>query len=478
MVLFSLHADSAVVYLNGFNLYWSLDVKGRERVEVLGIPSEAVNVRVSSGVGQVLKHTLRDTTLPWNPHLYDSLLSQKRALRKALSRLEARKKQLSYENDLINSYVKKDVRLPPRTLLSLSSRLYANSVILDSLEEEIESLKEELSKVDGKLKEVIVRTKALEVVFDRKIRGRVNLRYTLPRGGWIPKYVFRTSLREDKVSLEVFSTLINRSSSPLRAKRVVIVGNLYSPGGKPRHSRWVLRERPRPAPPPSRTFMEKMPLQAPLESGATGQHVRPVMTFLTTRYEYSEGIDIPPWDKAQIRLLKREYRAGFITEIYPEVEEKAYISAVFTPDLDLPPGESEVYLEGEMVSTFGYAGAQRGAEDTLFVGFDPFVRGELSLISQRRKVKGRGKDRWVVESRTHEVRVKNKRGKSVKVRVYVRKPFTEGKVELRKVSFKPKPHGEGEEGLVFWDVELKPGGEFKVSREVEIRYPFGLYVFW
>ncbi len=478
MIVFPLLADSVIFYVGEAEIHRSVSLPKGKRFEIYGLPMDLSGLRIWASSGYVASYSLRDTVLPSDMRKYDSLRTILRTLNRQISHTNARYVSLKYEKDLLLSYTSKEVREPAKNLLALSRTVERATFIMDSLKAVSDSLIGVRKALERRLEELKARQKVLTVELKGFKGGKLFVVYRV-RASWSPTYVFRASPDKGKLKMEVVAEVRNFSSLPIATERVVVTTSQppgYSP---PKHRRWVLREVRR-----YRAVEEEVIAATPERWTEKFPHPQPPVrrsfTYVSTRYEYGGSIAIPPMDRAtaQIPLFKRTYDAHYLTTAYPEVSPRAYMSAVFTPDEDLASGRATVYLDGEMTARYTYEGGKRGVPDTLFVGYDPFVTGEVKLISQKRRDRRRGKRTFTVETRVEEITVRNGREKSIPVTVYVRRPFAGGNVNVQYVRFKPKPKRDLGDGLMMWEVDLKPKGTFTVRREMRVEYPKGATLNW
>ncbi len=479
MIVLPMLADSVILYRGEAEIYRSVSLPKGKHFEIYGLPMRPSALRIWASSGYVSSYSLRDTVLPSDVRKYDSLKTLLRAVTRQISLINARYIRLKYEKDLLLSYTSKEVREPAKNLLSLSRLVERASFTMDSLK----TVSDSLTTVRKNLRRAIDDLKAKQKVLSVELKGfkggRLFVVYRVP-ASWSPAYVFKAHPEKGKLTVEVMAEVESASSLPIATRRVVVTTSPPPATSPPEHRRWVLRDFRPYVKAAGRALEEEEILSAPSYPPATPP-IRS-FTYVSTRYEYrdKDRIVIPPRRRAtaQIPLFKRTYDAHYLTTAYPESNRKAYISAVFTPDEDLASGTATVYLDNEMTARYTYAGGRRGSPDTLFVGYDPFITGEVKLVSQKRRDRRRGKNLFTVETRVEEITVRNERKESMTVILYVRKPFAGGNVNVHYVRFRPKPEKDLGEGLMMWKVELKPGGSFTVRREMRVEYPKGSTLNW
>ncbi|NPB04530.1 MAG: DUF4139 domain-containing protein [Thermotogae bacterium] len=464
--------DSVVYYMGEAEVFRSARVKRTDRVRLLSLPLKVSNLRIWVSSGVVLSHTVKDTFIPANPKEYKRLQTEYKNVERKLSSLESRYRSLKYENDLIESYIKKETQLPPKTLLAMSNRLQTNLLEMDS----IGPIKDSLNKVKQNLKVRLQKLKVRQLILEVKLRnfkgGKIFVSYTV-KSRWLPRYVLRADPTKGKVTLEADIELETFSGLPIKTEKVVITTlppPIYSP---PKHRRWILRSAS------VRAMGMKMESEVVLaEAEPPPPQPKISSTFISTRYEYRGPIEIPHIGSTRIPLFKKEYDAEFLFFAYPEIAPRGYMKAVIKPDVDLPKGKMAVYVASQLMSNYFYDGAERNTPDTLFVGYYPFIKGEVVLIKQSKKRRGKGKKLYTVEFREEEIRVKNVSDIDLDVVVYARKPFAGTNVRILSVKFKPKFQKDMGDGLLMWKVHLKSGSSFTLRRQIEVEYPTGSPINW
>ncbi len=473
MIVFPLMADSVILYTREAEVYRSVSLPRGDKFEIYGLPYNPSGLRIWTSSGYVASYSLRDTVLPFDRERYDSLKLLLRILNRQISYTSARYARMKYERELLLSYTSKEVREPAKNLLSLSRTVERATYAMDSLKAVSDSLTEVKKRLEREIKDLQAPQKILTVKLRDFRGGKLSVVYRV-QASWSPIYVFKAYPDSGKLKMEAVAEAENHSTLPIATKRAVVSTSLPPEYSPPKHYRWILRDVNRPL----RKSLEEEEVVAAVSEYAAP--VIPQFNYVATRYEYRGKVVIPQRGKAkaQIPLFRRTYEAEYLTTAYPEINPKAYISAVFTPDEDLTSGMATVYLDNEMTAHYHYLGERRGVPDTLFVGYDPFITGEVKLLSQKRRDRRKGKKLFVVETRVEEIVVKNGRKRPVDLTIHVRKPFAGGTVNIHYVRFKPKPKRDLGDGLMMWQVKLKPGETFKIRREMRVEYLKGGILNW
>ena len=124
-----------------------------------------------------------------------------------------------------------------------------------------------------------------------------------------------------------------------------------------------------------------------------------------------------------------------------------------------------------------FNGSIRDAEDTVFLGFDPLIVGNVKILNQwREDIKG--KQILTRERREYVITVQNLRKTPVDLIIHARKPFAEGNVNIVKFEVHPKFKDDIGDGLLIWETKLQGEEKFEIRRLVEITYPKGSIVSW
>jgi hypothetical protein len=250
----------------------------------------------------------------------------------------------------------------------------------------------------------------------------------------------------------------------------LIITNLEPSFSAPTHQPWYIMDLLYPV------LMKAITLQEKISPQSEGE-IDINFTRISTRFEVKRQMTLDRFKPALIVLFEREYEAREIVSCYPELSQKGYLSAIFKPDMDLLPGNLKVFLNGELSAEYYFNGSVRDAEDTVFLGFDPFIVGDVKVINQTRE-DIKGKQPLTREKREYVISIQNLRKTPTDLIIYVRKPFAAGNVNITKFEVYPKPKADLGDGLLVWEKRLQGGEKFEIRRVVEITYPKGSIVNW
>ncbi|MCC6011678.1 DUF4139 domain-containing protein [Candidatus Caldipriscus sp.] len=150
----------------------------------------------------------------------------------------------------------------------------------------------------------------------------------------------------------------------------LIITNLEPSFSAPTHQPWYIMDQHYPV------LMKAIKLQKTISPQSEGE-IDINFTRISTRFEVKRQMTLDRFKPALIVLFEREYEAREIVSCYPELSQKGYLSAIFKPDMDLLPGNLKVFLNGELSAEYYFNGSVRDAEDTVFLGLDPFIVGDV-----------------------------------------------------------------------------------------------------
>ena len=481
--------DSAVISPNGAFLFAKikLKAKGTLDVKISKLPtSVGDNVKMDIGIrnGILTNMGFETEELPYDPKTYKDLEEKVRTAEKNSSYVKAQLSEVEYYINLLNASldaIKNGKVGNINEYLRLSGRLSGYHIKRDSLSKVLDDLNAELESLKDLRQELLTEQGIITLHIENANDPTIDLVIFYPSGnfGWKPEYTveYKTGGNMKISALAKFTSNLPRKVS---AKKVIITNIPPSFFAKadnpPSHTPWYIIDRPRIVELQMREDVATLTLK---EEGIPKTIPKtPEITFtpISTRFVINREITFDRSNPAIAQLFEKTYKVKELVFIYPELSEKAYISAVFKPDMDLPSGNMKVFFNGELLADYFYKGAQRGEEDTLFLGFDPFIKGNVKLLEQKRKDDIMGKK--TREERTYRITITNNRNKSVKITLFVRKPFSSGNVNIADFSTEPKPQDDLGEGLLMWKVNLKPKESFTVKRRIVITYPKGNFVEW
>lgn len=469
-------ADSIYVYEEGFQVWYTVNVGNRSRFIISGLPVELTDLRVWTDKGFVIKKVRFDTTWYSDKRAADSLSRLRDRMMKRLQALVKRLNAVMYENQITKEIIeaskeKKDEKAA--ALVKLASRLKDNLLKEDYLQEETERLESLLSEIENELERYIVSQSMVYVETADFKGGKVFVSFRVG-SSWSPGYVADVSLKEKKLRLEAMAKLLSKASVPLRTKKIVFVTGVPVASKPVEHKELTATaERER-----FRLTKKRVRVVGPMgkEPEKEEKTFEQRKLVFRTLYVYKGEVEIPAkgMDSTMIPLFSKTYGVEILTAVYPEMSELAFMSAIFTPDVDLSPGRMQVYVDGQFMAEYFFEGADGNIKSPIFLGYDPLIKGEVKLISKDREISGKYAGQVIKE----EIKITNYREKPVEVILYARKPVAGEGIDEMKVSFRPKYRSDLGDGLVVWKVRLKPKETFRVERTVEVKYPKGRKLKW
>ncbi|MEO0149777.1 MAG: DUF4139 domain-containing protein, partial [candidate division WOR-3 bacterium] len=418
--------------------------------------------------------------LPYDSETYKDLEKKISTLEKTSSYVKAKLSEVEYYINLLNAFldgIKNGKGDNINEYLHLSGRLPDYHIRRDSLLKVLKDLDAKLDSLNGLKQRLLTEQGIITLYIEKANDPTVELVIFYPSGnlGWEPEYTVEYK-SGGNMRISALARFISELPRKVSAKRVIIT-NIPPSFFAPSHTPWYITDRP-PMVYEKRTTLsaERMAAEA-----VKGIPETPEITFtpISTRFVIDKEITFDRLKPAIAELFEKTYKVKELAFIYPELSERAYISVVFKPDMDLPGGNIKVFFNGELSADYFYKGTQRDEEDTLFLGFDPFITGDVKLLEQKRTdIWGKNKTVLTREERIHQITITNNRKESVEITLFVRKPFSLGNVNVVDFGVEPEPEKDLGDGLLMWKVNLKPGESFTVKRKIVITYPKGNFVIW
>jgi|GEM_PF-779098 len=468
-------ADSVVIYPGGAYLFSKADVKGEGRLEIVirGIPSDQeknVSILVKNGI--LANREFKTAKLPYDVDLYRKVKSEMEHYLKKLSSIKGKISEVEFYINLTNALLEgiKAGKVDNLTkYISLSQNLEKYHVKRDSLLRALNETGRVLDSLKFLSETLLTDQGEMRILVENAKDPALEFRIFY-RGGFITLET-EYAMHYGNKKLKVSSLGKIRSNLPttLSVKNLVIT-NLEPSFSLYTHQPWYIRDIQYPV------LMKAMEIQgAPSPQGEEQININ--ITQISTRFDVRRQITLDKFKPALVVLFEKEYEAKEIIICYPEISHRGYISAVFKPDMDLLPGNLKVFLNGELSAEYYFNGSIRDAEDTVFLGFDPLIVGNVKILNQwREDIKG--KQILTRERREYVITVQNLRKTPVDLIIHARKPFAEGNVNIVKFEVHPKFKDDIGDGLLIWETKLQGEEKFEIRRLVEITYPKGSIVSW
>lgn len=483
--------DSVVISPQSAFLFVKQDlkVKGSIEVEISNVPVSSVeSVRIGVRDGILANVGFKTRELPYDLEAYNDLEGKVKSLEKLSSYIRAQISEVEYYINLLNASldgIRNGKGDNINDYLRLSTKLSSYHIKRDSLLKVLRDTDAKLDSLKKLMSGLLTKQGVITLYIENANNPTIDMVIFYPSGSlvWKPEYTVEYRSGGD-MKISALAKFVSNIPRKISAKRVIIT-NIAPSFSPPLHATWYITDRQYFVYPKGLRLSIKSAGVEPEAQGLAEESesevkiIETTFTSISTRFVINKEITFDRLKPAIAELFEKTYKVDELVSIYPEFSEKAYISVVFKPDIDLPSGDMKVFLNGEFSADYRYEGAQRDEEDTLFLGFDPFITGNVKILDQNR-TDIRGKDKTVLtrEKRVYGITITNNRKENVELILFVRKPFSSGNVNI--VDFGTEPEAEKDlgNGLLMWKINLKSKESFTVKRSITITYPKGSYVNW
>jgi uncharacterized protein (TIGR02231 family) len=158
-----------------------------------------------------------------------------------------------------------------------------------------------------------------------------------------------------------------------------------------------------------------------------------------------------------------------VPKLVPEVFRRARVT--YDGEIPLLPGPVATYVDGDYVGTSHIGAVVPGEEFELAFGTDDRVRVERQLVARKQEFLGPG--RKTVRYTFHfRIRVSNYSGADAVIELKDQLPVSE--IDRVTIKILELEHdGDGEAGLLRWELAVKDGGEEEVTFKFSVTAPVG-----
>lgn len=362
---------------------------------------------------------------------------------------------------------------------------------LTGLKYKEKKLREEIDKYNRQLADKTTRyskpTSSVTVTVSAKARASLNLEltYFVPDAGWKPMYDLRAKDSNSPLSVNFRADIFQNTGEDWdKVNLTLSTGNPTSGGNKPELQPWYLdfvtvpiiskRKYDR-GMAPSAAYEMAAPAMAEPQAQEI-ETLKDMITENSTRFIASYTISVPysiPSDgKFYAAEIKRfETPAEYTYFAVPKLDKDVFLAARSTgwEELNLLPGEANVYFEGSFVGTIFLNTVS--TEDTL----------DISLGRDKRIVVEREKNKDVTGSGifggtktrqfSYTISMRNIRKESVKLILEEQIPVSRQKDIDVKVTDLSGGELNSETGKVIWKIDLAPSATVKKTVSFSVKYP-------
>lgn len=354
--------------------------------------------------------------------------------------------------------------------------------------EKLTAIGEELGKMRQQLQQMQAQGArptsevVLEVEAAAAVQASLRIAYFVHQASWTPAYDLRAMGTDQPISLSMKAQVVNGTGEDWdQVELSLSSGNPTLGGVMPTLQPWILAQPWQPVPVRGARLNEMSKAEGaapmPQADGMDMDAMDVVATTVqqrTTTWEY--GVDAPftiPADGAShtVRIKEHQLTADYRYACTPKLDRDAFLYARTTgwEDLDLMPGEANVFFEGSYVGK-SYLALDR-PEDTLQVS----LGRDKGIVVDRVKRKPRNDKSLVGGKRTVEVgwdiSVRNTKGVPVELDLLDQWPLSpRSEVEV-KLEESGGAVTDPQTGRMTWKLSLAPKETRKLAFRYTVKYP-------
>jgi uncharacterized protein (TIGR02231 family) len=176
-----------------------------------------------------------------------------------------------------------------------------------------------------------------------------------------------------------------------------------------------------------------------------------------------------------------DFPVSFTHVAIPRVSQRTYLKAKVKNRTTAPllPGRINVFFEGTFVNASKIKYVNPADSFDVPVGIDESILVERETFDQTSKIKGmlRKKEKKILG---YKMKAKNFKKTDVKLKIFDQIPIAKfEKIVVNVLTIDPKPVEKKEkkdDGLLEWDISLKPGEEKVLTVKYEVIFPKGMLV--
>ncbi len=479
-------------------------------VKTFAIDPDSITARVF-GKGEV--HSVQYKQIPVaeqpqeNIRVLEAKLDRLKASRRELQdQQQVLKKQEAFLNafiDFSQSQVPKDLatRLPKpeelgQTLSFLAAGYQKVFEQLRELEPKLQALEKQIRVVERELAarrgpdRQSLRVIDIQFLSAAEQRVRVETGYITRSAGWQPLYKVAVPASLSDMNITLFSRITQKSGEDWQQVKLAVSNVSPLRGVRlPSLSSWLL-DVPRPdgfQPRSKRAALEKSAPLADevaslptLEQDAEANIAQAEKTKLPLSFEYSlpRKIDIESRDKESLLpLFSKKLKGDFYHYCVPQRSPLTFLVADAKADRELLSGLLNVYFAGQYVGKTFLQEKKPGEPFTLNLGADRevSVKREKTLDKVQETFLGRFERDTVVRQLAYKIRIENRKDQAVKLQILDRVPVSKtDRIEVKDVRFTPAPGRQNyldRQGVMRWDLWLKPGDKKEIVIAFTVTYP-------
>ena len=375
------------------------------------------------------------------------------------------------------------------------------------IEQEIKTIKEELSKIDAQLnEEKSVKNKnnqQVELILNVTSSGTktIELTYFVNGCGWIPQYDIKADNKDKPIDLVYKASVWQVTGVDWNQAEITLMTNqpaqdqnrpilspqyvdIYVPkttgtisyrGNRPGEESYMVDGVKSTQKPPERTVdamqINMLEIQE-IGSGVADKQTETVSTDINITYKVAGKQTITGNGKYKLlTLTTQKIPARFVYHAVPKLNERVYLLAYISNwhSLNLINGQASIYLQDVFIGDININAMFTGVEYPLSFGVDNRIsikRNKKQDFSSESKVSSEKREKI-----TYEFAIRNNLATNIEVEVLDQVPIS--KRSTIKVILENKGTAEYTEniGLLKWTVPVEAGKSSTFGFSYELRYP-------
>ena len=369
---------------------------------------------------------------------------------------------------------------------------------IEELDKKIHVLEQELAALKRPARN---KKKVIEVLFTSQAEQdiRIAASYVAFNALWSPLYKVSVPLESGDPDLTMFAQIQQRTGEDWKQASVTISNVVPLRGvGLPEPHSWevdILQPQNRAL---KRSKMmaadTAQTLEAPLAAGAMNQLAEaPPMPEEQAGFTVSESEELPlsfeykvpmPLDiesrekETIVPLFTKKLKGQFYHYAVPKLNPLTFYICRADADKELLSGPLNVYFGGR------YVGKTFLEEKKAGESFDLNLGADRSVVTQREKITDKRKEtaffkaierKTIERALAYKISVENLKDKPVTLKLLDSIPVAKtDKIEVKDVNISPKPTEQNykdREGVLLWDLSLKPNEKKEITIEFAVSYP-------
>ncbi len=396
--------------------------------------------------------------------------------------------QRQVSQDLKTSQI--NVERLEKTIEFLEKKLQELTLKSEKLKEKMREVSEEIEIVEKKLASLRgfkeKTKKVVEILFNSLYNQKIKIEvdYLVYNCGWSPFYKVNVPLNLKEVNLTMFSKIRQRSGEDWKGIKLSISNVIPLKGVTlPSLSSWFLDlQRERKLFPYQKRRNALQPFSEEKWKGESGiadfVEARKKELPLSFEYQLPQPLDIESKDKdTLLPLFSKTLKGDFFYYAIPKVSPYTFLVCKSSPDKELLSGPLNVYFGGRFIGKTYLREKKVGEDFYLNLGVDR----EVKVVREKSKDKvketffGKLPRNTIVREFGFKIKIENLKDKSIKLKVLDNIPISRtDKIIVKDIKISPQPTKEnyqGKEGLLLWELEMKPREKREINIEFIVGYP-------